>query len=467
MIETHDELETQEMPAPEYRTTPLLGIIPDIMRRGAFQTLTKAMLEHGGFVKLKIGPMPAYLVSDPVVLQRVLRDNYRNYRKPTMLYEAVEQLTGKGLVVSEGDFWLRQRRMIQPHMHRKQLAGLTDTKTRAIGTVLDRWSKVATPEMELDLGEAMSHITMDVITQTMFGSDALEADEMQRVSAALTQALDYVSLRGFLSILPNWVPLPGQGDFAGNLQSIRNTIMRLIELRRNDYSERSDLLSMLLSAVDEVTNETMTDEQVFNEAMTVFLAGFETTATALMWLWYVLDSHPKIEARLRAEIDAALGERIPQFEDLPKLPYSMMVFKEVLRLYPPAPLLPREVVAGDLLGEHGVKAGDTLLMFFYGLHRNPRIWDQPEVFEPERFTPENESKRHRFAYLPFSGGPRQCVGDDFAMLEGVLALVMVMQRYRIRMVSDKEVYPKFGATLRPSHPIRGILTALQMASSAH
>lgn len=441
----------------EYNGFPVVGVLPDLFRQKPLEFMRNITHEHGDFVKVMAGPQPIYLVSNPDYLQRILRDNYRNYRKPDLLYKSAAKIIGNGLVLSEGDFWFRQRRMMQPHFHRKYLSLLTETMTHTISGVLETWEALAESGEVVNMGQEMSRITMGIITNTMFGTDTLSSDDMETISRDMPALIDHTTLRGYMPFVPDWVPFPGDQKFETILQNIREIVTRFIDLKRNEQDESADLISMLLNSVDEETNEQMTNEQLFDEAMTIFLAGFETTSTVLTWLWHVLNENPEIELKLREEIETVLGKQTPSIESLKQLTYSRMVFQETMRMYPPVPLLPRVAVEADHLGDYEIPANATLVMFFYGTHYNPNVWETPDKFIPERFTPEQTKGRSKFAYLPFSSGPRKCIGDEFAMMEGVLAMTMMLQNYQVKLVADHVVEPKLAITLRPANGIKATL----------
>ncbi len=414
--------------------------------------------EHGDFVRVKVGTISVYLVSNPDYLQYILRDNQPNFIKSPMLYNSAKMLVGNGLLTSDGEFWLRQRRMIQPQFHRQKIAAFVTEMIGAIDHILDAWAQEEQPQT-IELKERMSQITMEVVSRTMFGSNVMSPQQMTEINKEMVFAADYVALRGYTPFLPKWFPLPGTKRFAKSMETLTQTVNAIIETGRGKTEVAGNLLSMLIHAIDEETNEQMTNEQLFDEIMTTFSAGFETTSTALAWLFYVLDKNPEIKARLLEEVDSVLGDRPPTFEDMRQLPYCRMTFQEALRYYPPIGMLPRTAIEDDVIGGHPIPAGTVVLVFYYGVHHNPQVWPEPERFDPERFADTPANKRHRFAYLPFSGGPRQCIGNEFAITEGVLALVMLLQRYRIDVLPGQEVNPKLSATFAPSKKIMATLQA--------
>ncbi len=437
----------------QHKGWPVVGILPELLTNSPLQTLSNIVVRHGGFVELQIGMKRVFLVSDPAVFQHVLRDNYTNYPKPDLLYGTLKRVAKNGLLTSEGDFWLRQRRMIQPHFHRKQLVKMAETMTESIAIILDGWQPYAATGAQFDLGIQMSHITMSVITRTMFGQGIASA-ELETIARLVPDMLQYLTLHGFMPFIPDWVPLPIDRKFERNYAEFRGLVQSFIDRRRQEPG--SDLISMLLISVDDETNEQMTDDQLFDEAITIFAAGFETTSTTLTWLWYVLEQHPTIADKMREEIDSVLGQRTPTIEDVAHLSYIKMVISECLRMFPPIPILPRASTNEDHIGEDMIPANSTILLYYYGLHHNPRIWEAPEEFRPDRFLPDIASKRSKFAWLPFSAGPRKCIGDEFAMMEAILATTMILQQFEVIAI-ERDIVPRFGATLRPSKPLIGVV----------
>lgn len=445
-------------PIPVQKGLPLLGILPNLFGRDPYEYLKSIMLEHGDFVQLNFGPQPVYLVSHPDYLQRILRDNYPNYRKPGMFYNTGREVVGNGLLTSEGDFWLRQRRMIQPHLHRKQLESLFTNIRAATQEILDSWQSLAANHSEIELREKMGETTMNIITQTMFGVGTLPAGELAETTRRVAQIVKYTGGALFSDMLPKWLPLPGRQEFLRDLGILKETIHRIIARCRQDKEISAGLIQMLLNSVDEESHEQMTEKQLFDEVMTIFLAGYETTATALTWLTVVLRDHPEVLEKLRAEIDQVLGTRIPSFEDMPRLVYARQVFMETLRMYTVAPFLPRSSNEGDRLGNYYLPANALILVFYHGVHHNPRVWDSPEVFDPGRFTPERMASQHPFAYVPFSAGPRKCAGEEFALLEGPLVMAMLLQRYNIDLLPNQIFSSGIGATMQPRNGVKAIFS---------
>ena len=437
---------------------PLLGVLPELISHASKDYFKNVMLEQGDFVRLNVGPRPVYLVSHPDYLQRILRDNYQNYRKPDMLYAAARKVVGQGLVTSTGELWLRQRRMIQPHLHRKQLAHLFDEMREAVTEVLDRWEGLAQNRAELEMGDKMAEITINVITRSMFGRECLSPGEISTVGQCAIRLVQYVSQSLFTDLLPKWFPNPREAAFRRDQQTMRQVIDRIIAKCRAEKETSAGLIEMLIKSVDEETNQEMTEQQLFDEVMTIFLAGYETSSTALTWLLVVLKEYPAVLEKLQAEIDQVLGSRPPTFEDLRRLTYSQQVFLEVLRYHTVASLLPRALNNPDQLGPYLLPANALVLLSFHSVHHNPRVWDHPETFDPDRFRPEAAAQRHPFAYVPFSAGPRKCAGDEFALLEGPLIIAMLLQRYTISLLPNQTFQASLG-NLRPKNGVKATLSS--------
>ena len=431
-------------PAPSAGGVPVLGFIPQFAR-DPLNALLNAAVQHGPVVRLDLASRSAYLVSHPEGIKYVLQDNNRNYDKG---YQQAKPLMGNGLVTSEGEFWRSQRRLIQPTFSRQQIAHYTLTMTQATEEFIQRWDRLAAEGRVINIAEEMMRLTQTIIVRTMFSSDI--GDMADALGKAFDQTLEHLNQELFSPHpLLQKIPTPANLRHKRALRFLDDFVFDLIEKRRASGEDKGDLLSRLLMAQHPETGERMPDVQIRDELMTIFLAGHETTANALAWTWYLLGQNPHVEERLLAEITALLGDRAPGYEDIPGLTYSAMVFSESLRLYPPAWMFARRAVNDDsILGFH-IPAGAMLFLSPYVTHRHPHYWDAPERFDPERFTTERESERPRFAYFPFGGGPRQCIGNHFAQVEALLIMTRMLQRYRILLDTTLPVKPTAIATLQP------------------
>jgi cytochrome P450 len=440
---------------PQTQGLPLIGSLPAFLRQ-PFAFLLAARQRHGDIYTLNLGFLRWVILNHPRHAEHVLRDNSQNYSKNGPLWEMVRTMLGNGLVVSEGDFWLRQRRMIQPHFHRKQLAGLTEAMVSATADGLEGWEPAAATGKPFDLLPGFSSITMRVIARALFGQGLAQAD-LDRVSEVMAFAMDYLMTASFTYSLPKWLPLPGARRYRAALQELDELVAKIITNERNAETPSNSLLAMLVHMVDAESGEQMTDKQLSDEVKTFFLAGYETTSLALTWAISLLNEHPEVLEKLRAEVDTVLGDRTPTFADLPALSYTKMVIQETLRLRPASWWLPRTAVADDTIDGYAIPAGTTVVSLTYGIHHNPEVWDEPERFDPERFSAERSASRHKSAWVPFGMGQRLCIGKDFSIMEAQLILAMIVQRYTFEPVPGPAVQPKISSTLKPDRSIEVVL----------
>ena len=426
------------------------------VRRSPTTVFLDAARRYGEVVYFKIGPRHGYLITNPADIRHVLQDNARNYKK-SPLYDKLRVLLGNGLLTSEGDFWLRQRRIAQPAFHRQRIAALAGVMADAARDAAAQWATIAPGGQAVDVDEEMMRLTRTVVLRTLLGADL--GPFSHTVDDAWRILNEHIG-ESFWSLgLTEWWPSARKRRFQAARAVLRGAVEHVIAARRHrpsmgaealaEAAERADLLSMLMSARDEDTGEAMTDEQLRVEVTTFLLAGQETTSLALTWIWYLLPQHPAAQRRLEDEIDAALGDRPPEFADLVSLPYTRMVIDEAMRLYPPAWGFSREALGDDEVGGFRVPRGWLVFVIPYVLHRLPAFWENPEAFDPERFTPERIAERPKFIYLPFGAGPRQCIGNQFALIEAQLVVATMAQRYRLHLVPGHTVDPWPLITLRP------------------
>ena len=433
-----------DIEVPGLKGYPLVGNLPQFQRQ-PLATLIRAAREGGDVTRIDLGRERCYLLSHPDHVRHVLQENYKNYVKG---YGKVRVLLGNGLVLSEGSFWRRQRRLMQPAFHRRRLAGFADAMTDETARMLDSWEAKVVEGKPLDVAMEMTLLTQRIIVKTMFGSDV--GEEGERIARAFETALAGIDARFLIPLWMTRLPLPVNRRFEKALATIDEAVHRIIRERRREGQEGSDdLLSMLMEARDEETGETMSDQQIQDEVTTIYLAGHETTAVTLAWAWYLLSKSPEVARGVREEVSRVLGERTPGIEDVPNLTYTKMVIDETLRLYPAAWMISRTAVEEDEIEGYRIPAAQTLFLSPYVTHRRPDLWPNPEGFDPERFAPESGGERPRFAYFPFGGGPRQCIGNNFAHMEATLVVAMVMQRYRLDLMSGQTVKANPRGTLRP------------------
>jgi cytochrome P450 len=419
-------------------------------RRARLDFLTGMARTYGDVVRLRFGPHRIYLVSHPDAIEEVLVTQARHFRKHFAL-RINPLVLGQGLLTSEGDFWLRQRRLIQPAFQRGKLAAFGPVMVALAQRLMDSW-----PDGDVrDIVPEMMRLSLQIAAKTLFGAEVSE--HAGEVGAAL-QLLQENFLARFNSIwpLPLWLPLPANLRLRRAVRQLDDILYGLIRQRR-DCPHGDDLLSLLLLARHEDDRTGMTDRHLRDEAMTLFLAGHETTALALSWAWYLLGSHPEAAARLHAEVDNVLAGRPATVEDLPRLRYTEGVLQESMRLYPPAYVIGREAVADCEVAGYRVRRGLTILMSQWVVHRDGRFFEDPEKFRPERWASQQIQRMPKYAYFPFGGGPRVCIGNTFALMEGVLALATLAQRMRFVLVPGQPVDPWPTFTLRPRHGVKAVL----------
>lgn len=419
------------------------------IRRNPIKFLTNIAEQYGEIAYFKLGPQPVFLLNNPEHIRDVLITHNKSFMKGEGLQRA-KRLLGEGLLTSEGEFHLRQRRLAQPAFHRQRIAGYGATMAEYSGRMRDGWKAGE----ERDIAREMMRLTLAIAGKTLFDADVeTEADE---IGDALSNAMDsFNRLTLPFSQLLERLPLPGTRRFQKARERLDETIYRMIRERRASGEDRGDLLSMLMQARDSEGDGTgMTDGQLRDEAMTIFLAGHETTANALVWTWYLLSQHPAVEARFHAEIDDVLNGRMATAEDYPRLRYTEMVFAEAMRMYPPAWIIGRRALVDYQINGYHVPAHSIILMSQYVMHHNPKYFPDPDRFDPERWTSEARETRPKFSYFPFGGGPRLCIGESFAWMEGALVLATIAQRWRLRLVAGHPVEMQPLVTLRPKHGIR-------------
>ena len=392
----------------------------------------------------------------PEDAKHVLQENHRNYgRSPA--FEVLKIFLGNGLLTSDGDFWRRQRRLAQPAFHRQKLAALAHTM---ITETADWLGELNRPDINqpVNVSQAFMDVTMRIVCKTLFGSDV--AAQLGGLSASL-DTLNYMANERMLSPvrLPLSWPTPGNRRFRQAGVQVDSFIYGVIDQRRKNSlanEQGDDLLGMLLSAEDEESGEQMSDQQLRDECVTLFAAGHETTAVSMAWTIHLLTQHPDVFARLRAESQSILGDaRIPSPDAFRSLTYTMQVVQESLRLYPPAWIMSRLALADDHIGPYTIPAGATALVCPYLLHRDPANWPDPDRFDPDRFAPGGQKERlHSYAYLPFGGGPRLCIGNQFALLEMQILLAMFVRQFDLSAFANQRIMPKPLITLRPNRPIR-------------
>jgi cytochrome P450 len=415
----------------------------------------EATRDYGDIVRIgALGRKQVFLIAHPSHIHHILQENNRNYVKGGG-FKQIKLIIGDGLAISGGEAWLRRRRLIQPAFHQQKIRGLVGAMASVIGRVRERWAALPRGE-PLDISSEMMKLAQRVMMR------ALLSEETDTRNAELMAAWDEV--HGFLSgrlfsivNFPVALPLPSHIRFRRAMKKLDDAVKEILDKRRRSAEEPDDLLSLLLAARDEATGTGMNREELRDEVMTIFAGGFETTAVVLAWAWLLVSQHPEVEQKLFAEVDAVLGGRAPTSEDLPRLRYTKMVIEETMRLYPGVWIFTRVSLEADTLGEYSIPEGSLLFLCPYATHRRPEVWQDPEVFNPERFA-EASPGRPRFGFYPFGGGPRQCIGEAFAMTEMQLVIAIMAQRFTLRAEPGLAVEPEPLFTLRSRPAIRMTLS---------
>ncbi|HXV43295.1 MAG TPA: cytochrome P450, partial [Anaerolineae bacterium] len=431
---------------PKGSTIP--GVLPQFLRN-PLDLIERSAAEYGDIVTLRFFHRRAYFLNHPDYIRHVLVDNNQNYVKGRGS-ELTRPVIGEGLLTSEGEFHQRQRRLMQPAFHRRQIAALAETMTAFAERHIAPWREGETR----DLHAEMMGLTMSIVTQSLFGVDV--ASENSALAETLDELMKEFSFADAtpLGQLLLRLPTARVRRRAALLGRLDKAIYGFIRAGRERPEACDDLLSLLLTAQDsEGDGLGMSDRQVRDEVMTLFIAGHETTANAITWTFYLLAQHPDLESRLQVELSEVLGGRSPSIEDVPSLKYTRMVLSEAMRLYPPAWIMSRLALAEDEIGGYRIPAQSPILISQWAMHRHPAYWDEPLHFNPERFNPDDPAvkQRPRYTYFPFGGGPRLCIGEPFAWMEGILLIAALAQRFCFRLAPSARVEPQPLVTLRPKY----------------
>ncbi|MCI0665375.1 MAG: cytochrome P450 [Acidobacteria bacterium] len=407
--------------------------------------------EYGDLVYLGAFGLRFYLFNHPDLIEYVLVTNNRNFIKDKGLrISSLRKIFGNGLLTSEGEFWIRQRRLAQPAFHREKIAAYGDVMVESTERMINNWR----PGEVRDIHQEMMHLTLEIVVKTLFGARTLI--EKQDVAEAIEVISRYFSSQSAYILPISFLPTPAQIRLGRAIKKLDRIIHQIIRERRESGDEQEDLLSLLLEAQDD-DGSRMTDRQLRDEVMTLFLAGHETTALSLSWTWYLLALHPEIERKLVAELKETLNGRSATVADLSRLSYLEMVVKESMRLYPPAWILGREALQGFEINGYSIPGGAQVSMSPWLMHRDQRYFDQPDEFRPERWASEQIKLLPKYAYFPFGGGPRLCIGNSFALMEAKLILATIAQKFHLDLVPDQTVRPLPSITLRPKNGIKVIL----------
>ena len=422
-------------------------------RGDAIGYLASIAREYGDIVFVRFLGVPMCLLNRPEYIESVLTTQHYNFEK-SKDYRALRRLLGAGLLTSEGELWRRQRRLVQPAFYHDRVTAYAEVMVEYTERMLASWQDGQTR----DVHEEMIRLTLDIVAKTLFDADV--SREAEGVGAALHLLMRrFMKQAGYAFLLPSAIPLPTTWEMLRAVRRLNKVIYGIIQKRRAGGRMSGDLLSALLRALDD-EGVGMTDRQLHDEIMTLFLAGHETTATALSWTWLLLAQNPVVEEKLASELERVLGGRAPTAADLPRLPYTEMVLKESMRLYPPVWVIGRRALAPFQLGEYQLPARTNVLILQFLMHRDPRYFPEPDRFDPERWR-ENDPRYvslPRFAYFPFGGGPRVCIGAGFGMMEAVLLLATIAQKFKLDLVPDQTIEMLPSVTLRPKNGIRVTLS---------
>ena len=431
-----------EKPIPQSALEKRLPPIPqrsvrELVRNplGFFTSLTH---QYGDIVCYRPAPDTAYLLNHPDYVRHVLVDNNRNYSKATYSHQIIKKVIGDGLITAEGDAWRWQRRLMQPAFHHTRLECMDGLIVEATLEMLEKWQQRYDQGQPVDVAREMAALTLTVTARALFGVNLRE-----RVNT-LGEIVNQVAIL---------FEKPSNPALRQAAQEFRGVVDDIIQERESDFHDTGDLLSSMMLARDETTGKGMDNEQLRDQMFGLLLAGYETTANALSWTWYLLSQNPWAIGHLRSELHRALGGKLPVYADLERVPYLRQVLDESLRLYPPAWILGRRAIGEDIIGGYYVAPGTVLAISIYTLHRHPAFWENPEEFDPQRFAPTNVARRHRYAYIPFGAGPRQCIGNTFGLLEASLIIACISQHFELHLVPGIEVRPQAIFVLRPNRDL--------------
>ncbi|MCF8275537.1 MAG: cytochrome P450 [Flavobacteriales bacterium] len=413
--------------------------------------------KHNGVVTMDL-PYNSVLATDrPELMRHVLQQNNRNYIKTSIVRDLLKKQLGNGLLTSEGDYWLKQRRAIQPGFHRKRLEGIASIMVAEINKYLDDvFDSYAETEQEIDIAKEMTTLAFKIVSKSLFGQEA-EDDKLDVIEEIVSQSQQFMVDQVRKPMLKPWYRI--SGAYTRNQQVKEKgdaLVMEIIHQRQQSTEEHHDLLDMLIQTRYE-DGSGMTDQQLLDEAIILYVAGHETSANAMAWLWYLLGTHPEIEEKVLRSVNESIGDKAPSFENLRDLGYCLQVVEETMRLYPPAWIIDREPLEDDEFEGIPIKKGKDVICFIYGVHRSERYWSNPTKFDPERFSAENKAKQIPFSYMPFGGGPRLCIGNSFALMEMQFVLAMMIKRYHFEVIKDQVIDINPMVTLRPKYGIKVIV----------
>ncbi|MBD2248455.1 cytochrome P450 [Nostoc sp. FACHB-888] len=435
----------------------LVGNLPEI-NRDVLTFFTESARKYGDIFRFDLGPFPAMMINHPDLIGQVLVTQQPNFVKSNV-YRRGLRFLGNGLLNSEGQFWQRQRRLVQPAFHLERIAAYADVMVSYTNQLVEQWQNGEVRDIHQD----MMSLTEKIVSKTLFGFDI--RNEVFGVQRALDAVMDFNNQLSNQYLLPSWIPTPSNFRYERATKQLNIIVYKIINERRESGKDIGDLLSLLLKVRDEDNGTGMTDRQVRDEVMTLFLAGHETTANAMTWTWFLLSQHPQVQAKLHSELKTVLGNRIPTFSDIHSLSYTQKVVMEAMRLYPPAWAISRVSLQNCVLGGHNIKAGTTVFISQWVMHRDSRFFENPSVFEPERWENNLQKKLPTFAYFPFGGGSRICIGKSFAMMEATLLLATIARLWSLTLQPDHPVVLQPSLTLRPKHGLKMQLSKIPVLAA--
>jgi cytochrome P450 len=431
----------REIPGPRGRA--LWGLLPKFTKR-PHEVLAELAATYGEIACLEFPLERNVLLSNPDHIEYVLHHRHQHYDKQTPRYRTLRQVWGSGLLTADGDVWRRQRQRMQPAFHQDALKYFAAMVAEEAQAMARKWAESARRGEPRYVDTDMLRCAVRAVTRAMFGSDVdAKSDSLIQAVKDINGYINPTSPSNLLNLpfaVRRWIS-PGFGKYERAMTYTRQVFEEIVERRLRSDENRRDLLGMIIASKDEELNEAMTAQQLHDEMMGVLMAGHETTGVGTGWAWYWMSQHPEVERKLHEEIDAVLGDRLPTLEDLPKLQYTRNVFQEAMRISPPVWCVDRRAREDDTIGGYRIPAGTFVLISPYVLHHHPKYWDAPEQFRPERFDDKTSAGRPAYAYFPFGGGPRRCIGMRFAMMEGVVFLAVLSQSFTVRMKPDHPVLP--------------------------
>jgi cytochrome P450 len=415
------------------------------VRRNPAKCFHELMLQYGDIVKCQ-GTFEVYLLNRPDYAKHVLQTNHKNYSKDNLILNRLKLALGKGLVTSEGELWFNQRRLMQPVFHKNCVVEFSTLITNSVLEMFDDWNYRFRNDIPLDVTRAMRKLSLKIVGKSLFNFDTKCLEE--EIYKAANIGTKYMSDLSPLS-LPYWFPSPGNLEFRNAINSVDKILLTMIDKHRDQDTRKDDLLSLLQSAKSNESGYRVDDQQILDEVKTFLMAGHENTANVLTWIWILLSKHPGVRRLVEEELAEVLGGRLPTVEDIPNLVYTRMVFEEAMRLYPPVWIITRRALTDDQIDEYPIPVNIIVIVSPYVLHRHPDFWKNPDIFDPTRFSEENSKGRPPYAYIPFGGGPRRCIGDHFATMEVQLIIATLAQHFHLALPHDSQIEIHPFVSLRP------------------